>query len=102
MIQIVYCGRLYMAVNIYLPYSHISKRCLIKKKYNYAVRKIFAYYEKKITAQRYNCKSLYNFASSNNYTDDTGKKQTVKMHISRDIEFEKETLCLCVFMRMQH
>lgn len=61
------------------------------------VQKKYAINEKKITVQRYNCKSLYNFASSNNYTDDTGKKQTVKMHISRDIEFEKETLCLCVF-----
>ena len=28
--------------------------------------------KKKITVQRYNCKSLYNFASTNNYIDDTG------------------------------
>jgi hypothetical protein len=35
-------------------------------------KKNYAINEKKITAQRYNCKSLYNFASTNNYIDDTG------------------------------
>lgn len=53
--------------------------------------------KKKTTVQCYNCKSLYNFASTNKYTYETGKKQALKRHISRDIEFGKETLCLCVF-----